>query len=77
MSNGMNVQSVFGFFSEADAVVSDTKAQVAGISLKLFHVAFPRLCKPMERGENAHGDFSVQAPYIDSGRLGPNDLSHV
>ena len=77
MADGMNAQDGAGFVGETDAVVADAEAQLAGLSLELFHIAFAGLCKPMERGKDAHGGGPVQAANVGAGVHGPSDLPHA
>ncbi len=63
MTDGMNVQSVVGFFGEANSVIADAEAQFAGLSL--------------ERGEDAHGGVTVEPPDISAGAFGPGDFLHA
>ena len=77
MADGMNAEGVVGFFGKADAVVTDAKAQLAGLSLELLDVAFASLGEAMERGEDAHGRVAVETADIGAGAFGPGDFLHA
>ena len=73
----MDAEGVVRFFGEADAVVTDAEAQLAGLSLELLGVAFAGFSKAKEYGEDAHGGIAVEAADIGAGALGPGDFLHA
>ncbi len=77
MSYGVDVESVLGFFGEADAIVSDAKAQLAGVALQLLDVAFARLGEAVDRGEDALGGIAVDAADISACWDGKKYLLHT
>jgi hypothetical protein len=54
MADGMDAQGVVRFSGEADAVVADAEAQLAGLSLELLDVALASLGEVKERGEDVN-----------------------
>ena len=74
MADGMDAQGVVRLLGEADAIVADTKAQLARLSLELFNVALASLGKAVQHGENAHGGVPIQAANVGAGALGPGDF---
>jgi len=77
MTDGMNVQSVVGFFGEANSVIADAEAQFAGLSLELLDIALACLGETKERGEDAHGGVTVEPPDVSAGAFGPGDSPHA
>jgi hypothetical protein len=73
----MNAEGVLRFFGEADAVVTDAEAQLAGLSLKLLDVALASLGEAKECGEDTHGGVAVETADVGAGALGPGDFLHA
>lgn len=77
MADRMDLEGIAGFFGKADAVVAHSKAQLAGLSLKLFDVTLASLSEMMQASEDAHGSVAVQAADVCACRFGPGDLLHA
>jgi len=73
----MDKESVRRVFREADAVVSNAKAQLAWVALQLLDVAFTRFGEPVESCKDAHGGVSVNAAEFSPRRDGEDDLLHA
>jgi len=74
MADGMDAQGVVRFCGEADAVVADAEAQLAGLSLEFFEVALARFGEAKERAEDAHGSIAIETADVGAGALGPDDI---
>ena len=77
MTDGVDAEGVVRFFGEADALVTDAEAQLAGLSLELFDVALASLGEAKECGEDAHGGVAVETADVGAGALGPDDFLHA
>ncbi len=77
MADGMDAQGAAGSFCEADAVVADAEAQLAGLSLELLDVALVGFGKAMECFEDAHGGVAVETADVGAGAFGPGDFLHA
>jgi hypothetical protein len=77
MTDGMNAEGVIRFFGEADAVVADTEAQLAGLSLELLDVALASLGEAKKCGKDAHGGVAIETTDVGAGALGPGDFLHA
>jgi hypothetical protein len=77
MTDGVDAEGVVRLFGEADAVVTDAKAQFAGLSLELLDVALASLGEAKERGEDARGGVAAETAYVGAGALGPDDFLHT
>jgi hypothetical protein len=74
--DGVDDESVVGFFGEADAVVSDAEAKLFGVALQLLDVALAGLGEAVEGGQNPHGVGAVDAADIGAGWGRPVDQLH-
>lgn len=63
-------------FGEAHAVVADAKAQFAGFSMDLLDIAFAGLSEAVQRGEDAHGSFTVDVPNVSLSGDGKDNFLH-
>jgi hypothetical protein len=77
MADGVDAQGVVRFSREADGVVTDAKAQFAGLSMELLDVALASLGEAKERGGNAHSGVAVETADVGAGALGPDDFLHA
>lgn len=77
VEDGVDAEDVGMFFGEADAVVADTQAQFAGLSLKLLHVTFAGLRKAVKRGEDVHGSLAVDAANVCLSGDGKDNFLHA
>lgn len=68
VADGVDDESVVGFFSEADSVVSDAKAEFFGVTLQLLNGSLAGLGETMEGSENPHGMYAVDAADIGASR---------
>lgn len=59
-----SAKSVGMLFGKAHAVVADTQAQFAGLSLKLLHIAFAGLSEAVQRGEDAHSSLAIDTANV-------------
>lgn len=77
MTDGVDADGVVRSFGEADAVVTNPKAQLAGLSLELLDISLASLDEAKERGEDTHSGVAVETADIGSGALGPDDFLHA
>ena len=78
MTDGMNAEGVIRFFGEADAVVADTEAQLAGLSLELLDVALASLGEAKKCGKDAPSKVvRIETTDVGAGALGPGDFLHA
>jgi hypothetical protein len=77
VADSVDAQCTIRFFGEANTIVADSKAQLTGVSLKLFDVPFSGLGESMKCGKDTHGRVAIEAADISPRTFGPGDFPHA